>query len=85
MNATRRIVLVTIWVAVLVLLAFAVRRTLVVSNDLRSFMPPAQTSEQRLLLDQIGEGPASRLLRTTSKILRCCSLGLPTTPVQVMS
>jgi predicted exporter len=47
---------------VLVVLAFAVRSRLVISNDLRSFMPPAQTAQQKLLLDEIGDGPASRLL-----------------------
>jgi predicted exporter len=50
------------WLLVLAALAFAVQRNLVLSSDLRSFMPPAQTADQKLLLDQIGEGPASRLL-----------------------
>ena len=58
----RRASLIALWLAVLAALALLVRHELVVSNDLRSFMPPAQTAEQRLLLDQIGEGPASRLL-----------------------
>src|SRR6185437_13127023 len=51
-----------LWLIALAALAFVVQRTLVVSSDLRSFMPPAQTADQKLLLDQIGEGPASRLL-----------------------
>src|SRR5258708_6884269 len=50
------------WLAALALLALVAQRTLVVSSDLRSFMPPAQNADQKLLLDQIGEGPASRLL-----------------------
>ena len=62
MTGARRTGLVALWLAVLAVLAFGVSRTLVVGNDLRSFMPPAQTADQRLLLDQIGEGPAARLL-----------------------
>ena len=62
MTGTRRAGLVVLWLAALALLAFGVSRSLVVGNDLRSFMPPAQTADQRLLLDQIGEGPAARLL-----------------------
>ncbi|MGH8121621.1 MAG: MMPL family transporter, partial [Rudaea sp.] len=50
------------WLLLLAALAFGIRRNLVLSSDLRSFMPPAQTADQKLLLDQIGEGPASRLL-----------------------
>jgi predicted exporter len=61
MNA-RAIVWLAAWLFVLVCAAFVVQRNLVLSSDLRSFMPPAQTADQRLLLDQIGEGPASRLL-----------------------
>ena len=62
MTGARRAGLVALWLLALAALAFGVRRELVVSNDLRSFMPPAQTADQRLLLDQIGEGPAARLL-----------------------
>src|SRR5690606_38443126 len=32
------------------------------SGDLRRFLPDARTPEQRLLLDELGEGPGSRLL-----------------------
>ena len=46
----------------LALAAFAAQRTLVISSDLRSFMPPPQDAAQKLLLDEIGEGPASQLL-----------------------
>lgn len=62
MSGARRAGLVALWLLALGVLAVGVRRELVVSNDLRSFMPPAQTADQRLLLDQIGEGPAARLL-----------------------
>ncbi len=50
------------WLFALAALALLVQRSLVISSDLRSFMPPAQNADQQLLLDQIGEGPASRLL-----------------------
>ncbi|MBS0571027.1 MAG: xanthomonadin transporter [Proteobacteria bacterium] len=50
------------WWLALALAAFAAQRTLVVSNDLRSFMPPPRDAEQKVLMDQIGDGPASRLL-----------------------
>jgi len=39
-----------------------VQHRLVVSGDLRDFMPPPTNADQKLLLDEIGEGPASRLL-----------------------
>jgi predicted exporter len=59
---TRRIALISLWWLLLIVFAFAVQRGLVVSSDLRSFMPPAANADQRLLMDEIGEGPASRLL-----------------------
>ncbi|MDR3389973.1 MAG: MMPL family transporter [Rudaea sp.] len=62
MNTTARIVLLIGWWLVLAVLALVVRNALVVDNDLRSFMPPANDADQRLLLDEIGDGPASRLL-----------------------
>ncbi len=33
-----------------------------VGTDLRSFMPAPTTPDQKLLMDQVGEGPGSRLL-----------------------
>jgi predicted exporter/predicted hotdog family 3-hydroxylacyl-ACP dehydratase len=56
------LVLLTIWVAALVLLGWFVQRQLVIGADLRLFLPNPVTDEQRLLLDEIGEGPASRVL-----------------------
>ncbi|KGI76730.1 MMPL family transporter [Oleiagrimonas soli] len=50
------------WLLVLALLGLYVARTLRVGTDLRSFMPPPATADQRLLMDQIGSGPGSRLL-----------------------
>src|SRR5690606_37388738 len=37
-------------------------RTLQLSGDLRKFMPDPRTPAQRLLIDELGEGPGSRLL-----------------------
>lgn len=50
------------WILALAALALFVQRTLKVGTDLRSFMPPAQTADQKLIMEQIGEGPGSRLL-----------------------
>jgi predicted exporter len=58
----RRFSLLIAWVIVLIAAALFVQRTLKVGTDLRSFMPPAQTADQKLLMEQIGEGPGSRLL-----------------------
>ncbi len=49
----------------LALLAFAVVREFSVSADLRAFMPVPETADEHLLLDQIAEGPGSRLLFLT--------------------
>jgi predicted exporter len=54
--------LLTVWVAALALLGWFVQRQLVIGADLRLFLPNPVTDEQRLLLDEIGEGPASRVL-----------------------
>jgi predicted exporter len=60
-NASRA----AIWFAWLVLIAaigWGVALHLKISSDLRDFVPPARTADQKLLLDEIGEGPGSRLL-----------------------
>lgn len=62
MTRAVRFGLLALWVAMLATLALWVQHTLVISTDLRGFMPPPRTPEQRLLLDEIGEGPGSRLL-----------------------
>ena len=54
-----------IWFAWLVLIAavgWGVALHLKISSDLRDFVPPARTADQKLLLDEIGKGPGSRLL-----------------------
>ena len=53
------------WAAGLAALGLLVERRLNVGSDLRLFLPAPATPEQRLLLDAIGEGPASRLLVVT--------------------
>jgi len=58
----RRWLLVFVWVLALVLLGFFAVRSLKIGTDLRSFMPPPETPDQKLLMDQIGEGPGTRLL-----------------------
>jgi predicted exporter len=55
-------VLLTSWLVTLATLAAFAIHTLQISTDLRSFMPPPQTPDQKLLMDQIGEGPGTRLL-----------------------
>lgn len=57
-----KIILYFIWLALIIALGMGVARNLKISSDLRSFMPPAQTADQKLLLDEIGAGPGSRLL-----------------------
>jgi len=58
----RRWLLLAAWLLALGLLGAYAWQNLRVSTDLRSFMPPPSTPDQKLLMDQIGEGPGSRLL-----------------------
>ena len=62
MTATRRTVLALIWLIVLIGAGVFISQHLQVSGDLRKFMPSAETPAQKLLLDELGEGPGSRLL-----------------------
>jgi len=50
------------WLAVLGVAGWIAADRLQVSGDLRRFMPEARTPAQKLLLDELGEGPGSRLL-----------------------
>jgi predicted exporter len=54
--------LAALWLAVLIAAGIAISQRLQLSGDLRKFMPAAETAEQKLLLDELGEGPGSRLL-----------------------
>lgn len=56
------LVLLVAWVAAIALLGWYIERNLTISGDLRLFMPSPETRTERLLLEEIGESPASRLL-----------------------
>jgi predicted exporter len=61
-NTATRGALIVLWWLILAALAAFVSSHIRISGDLRSFMPPAQTDDQKLLMDEIGNGPASQLL-----------------------
>ena len=50
----RRFTLLIGWVVVLAAVGAYTAHTLKIRTDLRSFMPPAQTPDQKLLMEQIG-------------------------------
>src|SRR5690606_14173825 len=54
--------LLAVWLVVLAALGGYVQRTLTIGTDLRLFLPHPQTAEERLLLQEVGAGPGSRLL-----------------------
>jgi predicted exporter/predicted hotdog family 3-hydroxylacyl-ACP dehydratase len=56
------LLLFAVWIVALAILGWFVQRQLVVGADLRLFLPSPTTPEQRLLLEEVGEGPASRVL-----------------------
>lgn len=58
----RRLGILVAWLVALALLGVIVATHLKVGTDLRSFMPAPTTPDQKLLMDQVGEGPGSRLL-----------------------
>lgn len=62
MNPRARLALALAWLGVLLLAGAWVGRHVSLSGDLRAFMPAASTPAQALLLDELGEGPGSRLL-----------------------
>lgn len=57
-----QVLLLVAWLATLAGLGTLVAQRLRISTDLRSFMPAPATPDQRLLMEQVGEGPGSRLL-----------------------
>lgn len=57
-----RLAAALIWFALLLLAGGWLSRNLQMSGDLRKFMPAPVTAEQRLLMDELGEGPGSRLI-----------------------
>lgn len=62
LSAPARLALALSWLAALLLLAWWVGGTLQLGGDLRRFMPQPRTPAQKLLIDELGEGPGSRLL-----------------------
>src|SRR5690348_293106 len=62
LTAPVRLTLALSWLALLLLGGWWLSQRLVLSGDLRKFMPEARTPAQKLLLDELGEGPGSRLL-----------------------
>ena len=62
MSARARLAGALAWLALLLLLGAWLSQSLSFSGDLRRFLPDPRTPEQRLLIDELGEGPGSRLL-----------------------
>lgn len=62
LSSGQRIGLAIAWLLLLGLLTAWLSARMQVSGDLRKFMPDARTPAQKLLLDELGEGPGARLL-----------------------
>src|SRR5512140_1375263 len=62
MTRNRRGAMLVAWIAIVAILGWVVDQRLVISSDLRLFMPSPRTPQERLILEEIGEGPASRML-----------------------
>ena len=62
MSRASRATLLIGWIAIIALLGWYIQSTLTISGDLRLFMPSPKTHVEKLLLEEIGESPASRLL-----------------------
>jgi len=62
MSSSKRLLLALLWLALLAVGGWAISQRLELSGDLRKFMPSAETPAQKLLIDELGEGPGSRLL-----------------------
>lgn len=57
LSSRQRIILALLWLGLLVLAGAWLGNRLQLSGDLRKFMPAARTPAQKLLLDELGEGP----------------------------
>ncbi len=57
-----RIWLFGAWIAALAVFGFFVQQRLEIGTDLRLFLPNPTTAEERLLLEEVGEGAGSRVL-----------------------
>jgi predicted exporter len=62
MTPRSRLSLALLWLALLAVAGWWLGARLPLSGDLRKFMPDARTPAQKLLIDELGEGPGSRLL-----------------------
>ncbi|MEO6137358.1 MAG: hypothetical protein ABIP11_01675 [Luteimonas sp.] len=62
LTSSQRLALALLWLVLLLVVGWVVGQRLQLSGDLRKFMPAAQTPAQKLLMDELGEGPGSRLL-----------------------
>lgn len=62
MSPARRTALALLWLAALLVAGWVVGRHLELSGDLRRFMPEPRTPAQTLLIDELGDGPGTRLL-----------------------
>jgi predicted exporter/predicted hotdog family 3-hydroxylacyl-ACP dehydratase len=62
MSPGRRTALALLWLAALLVAGWAIGQRLELSGDLRRFMPEPRTPAQALLVDELGDGPGSRLL-----------------------
>jgi predicted exporter len=62
MTARSRIAFALLWLALLAVAGWWIGGRLQLTGDLRKFMPAPETPAQTLLIDELGEGPGSRLL-----------------------
>ena len=62
LSSGQRTALALLWLALIAVAGWAIGQRLQLSGDLRKFMPSAQTPAQKLLIDELGEGPGARLL-----------------------
>ncbi|RMH93181.1 hypothetical protein EBB59_06495 [Lysobacter pythonis] len=62
LSPPQRLACALVWFALLLLAGGWLSANLKMSGDLRKFMPTPVTAEQRLLMDELGEGPGSRLI-----------------------
>ncbi len=62
MRNRARIAIWLVWLGLVAVVGWGVARHLQINSDLRDFVPPARNADQRLLLDEVGNGPGSRLL-----------------------
>ena len=80
LTAPVRLSLALLWLALLLLGGWWLSQRLSLSGDLRKFMPEARTPAQKLLLDELGEGPGSfaagRAFRREADVLAAQSQGL---------